>query len=104
MGRACVTAVGFALAGGSAADTAGVAHVAPAPDRFGRVLLACVEPTEHSPRGMELAAIALRALRQNFAATAGTAAEALVAAFAAANAAVSSVGPQFPCPSGSTKR
>jgi hypothetical protein len=88
MGRACVTAVGFALAGGSAADTAGVAHVAPVPDRFGRVLLACVEPTEHSSRGMELAAVALRAIRETFAATAGTSAEALAAAFAAANTAV----------------
>src|SRR5829696_507090 len=88
MGRASVTAVGFALAGGSAADTAGVAYVAPVPDRFGRVLLVCVEPIEHSPRGMELAGIALRAIRDTFAATAGTSAEALGAAFAAANAAV----------------
>jgi hypothetical protein len=88
MGRASVTAVGFALAGGSAADTAGVAHVAPVPDRFGRVLLACVEPIEHSPRGTELAAVALRAIRETFVATAGTSTEALAAAFAAANAAV----------------
>jgi hypothetical protein len=88
MGRASVTAVGFALAGGSAADTAGVAHVAPVPDRFGRVLLACVEPIDHSPRGMELAGIALRAIRETFAATAGAPAEAIAAAFAAANAAV----------------
>src|SRR5215207_3785144 len=88
MGRASVTAVGFAMAGGSAADTAGVAYVAPVPDRFGRVLLVCVEPIEHSPRGMELAGIALRAIRDTFAATAGTSAEGLVAAFAAANAAV----------------
>ncbi|MDF3041701.1 MAG: hypothetical protein K0Q71_4407 [Thermomicrobiales bacterium] len=88
MGRASVTVVGFASAGGSAADTAGVAYVAPVPDRFGRVLLACVEPSEFSPRGMELAAVALRAIRENFAATAGTSTEALVSAFAAANAAV----------------
>jgi hypothetical protein len=88
MGRASVTAVGFALAGGSAAETAGVAYVAPVPDRFGRVLLVCVEPTEHSPRGMELAGIALRAIRETFAATAEASAEALIAAFAAANAAV----------------
>src|SRR5215212_2524965 len=88
MGRASVTAVGFALADGSAADTAGVAAVAPVPDRFGRVLLACVEPIESSSRGTELAAVALRAIRETFAATAGTSAEALVAAFAAANAAV----------------
>ncbi len=88
MGRTSVTVVGFALAGGSAADTAGVAYVAPVPDRFGRVLLACVEPVEFSPRGMELAAVALRAIRESFAATAGTSTEALVAAFAAANAAV----------------
>src|SRR5215218_4055664 len=88
MGRASVTAVGFATAGGSAADTAGVASVSPVPDRFGRVLLVCVEPVEHSPRGMELAGIALRAIRDTFAATAGTSTEGLVAAFAAANAAV----------------
>jgi hypothetical protein len=88
MGRASVTAIGFALADGSAADTAGVAAVAPVPDRFGRVLLACVEPTESSSRGVELAAVALRAIRETFAATAGTSAEALVAAFTAANAAV----------------
>src|SRR5918998_1338665 len=88
MGRASVTAVGFALSDGSAADTAGVASVAPVPDRFGRVLLACVEPIELSSRGMELAAVALRAIREPFAATAGTPAEALAAAFAAANAAV----------------
>src|SRR5918998_345170 len=88
MGRASVTAVGFALSDGSAADTAGVASVAPVPDRFGRVLLACVEPIELSSRGMELAAVALRTIRETFAATAGTSAEALAAAFAAANAAV----------------
>lgn len=88
MGRASVTAVGFALAEGSAADTAGVAFVAPVPDRFGRVMLACVEPSELSPRGMELAAVALRTIRETFAATAGTSAEALATAFAAANAAV----------------
>src|SRR5918997_4888726 len=88
MGRASVTAVGFALAGGSAADTAGVAHVAPVPDRYGRVLLACVEPLECSPRGAELATVALRAIRDTFAATPGSCATALGAAFAAANAAV----------------
>ena len=88
MGRASVTAVGFALAGGLAADTAHVAHVAPVPDRLGRVLLACVEPIELSPRGMELAGVALRAIRETFAATAGTSAEALAAAFTAANTAV----------------
>src|SRR5918995_645414 len=59
MGRASVSVVGFALSDGSAADTAGVASVAPVPDRFGRVLLACVEPIELSSRGMELAAVAL---------------------------------------------
>src|SRR5919107_3278379 len=88
MGRASVTVVGFALAEGSAADTAGVASVTHVPDRFGRVLLACVEPRELSPRGMELAAVALRQIRETFAATAGTSAEALAAAFAAANAAI----------------
>src|SRR5918994_7221480 len=88
MGRASLTAVGFALAGGLGADTAHVAHVVPVPDQFGRVLLACVEPIELSPRGMELAGVALRAIRETFAVTAGTPAEALVTAFAAANVAV----------------
>src|SRR5215216_973778 len=88
MGHASVTAVGFALAGGLAADTAHVAYVAPVSDRFGRVLLACVEPIDLSPRGVELAAVALRAIRETFVATAGPSAEALTAAFAAANAAV----------------
>lgn len=88
MGRASVTVIGFALADGSAADTAGVASVAPVPDRFGRVLLACVEPTEFSSRGVELAAVALRAIRETFAATAGTSAEAIAAAFTAANAGI----------------
>lgn len=88
MGRASVTVVGFALADGAAADTAGIIHVAPAPDRFGRVLLASVEPLECSPRGVELAAVALRVLRDTFAATPGSCAIALAAAFDAANAAV----------------
>jgi hypothetical protein len=88
MRRASVTAVGFALAGGSAAETAGVAYVAPVADRFGRVLLASVEPLELSSRGRELAAVALRVIRETFAATAGPCADALVAAFAAANAAI----------------
>jgi hypothetical protein len=88
MRRASVVAAGFALAGGRAADPAGIVHVAPGPDRFGRILLACVEPLEPSPRGLELAAVALRAMRQAFAGSSGTAPDALVAAFAAANAAV----------------
>ena len=88
MGRASVTVVGFALADGTAADTAGIVYVAPAPDRFGRVLLACVEPLECSSRGTELAAVALRVLRDTFATTPGSCAIALAAAFDAANAAV----------------
>src|SRR3954470_17632981 len=88
MGRAGVTAVGFALAGGLAADTAGIVDVTRAPDRFGRFLLACVEPLEFSPRGVELASLALRVLRDTFASTPGSCANALGAAFAAANMAV----------------
>src|SRR5215203_1575290 len=88
MGRASVTVVDFALADGAAADTAGIIHVAPAADRFGRVLLASVEPLECSPRGAELAAVALRVLRDTFAVTPGSCAIALHAAFDAANAAV----------------
>ena len=71
-----------------ALETAGVAYVAPVPDRFGRILLVCVEPTEHSPRGMELAGIALRTIRETIAGSAEASAEALGAAFAAANAAI----------------
>lgn len=88
MGRAGVSAAGFALVGGSAADPAGVVYIAPVPDRFGRILLVGVEPLDPSPRGMELAAVALRAIRETFAAAPGSCADALVAAFASANAAV----------------
>jgi hypothetical protein len=88
MGRANVTAAGFALAGGSPADLGGIVHVDPASDRHGRLLLACVEPVDHSQRGAELAALALRVLCERFAATPGAAADALLAGFAAANAAI----------------
>jgi hypothetical protein len=88
MGRANVTAAGFALAGGSPADLRGIVHVEPASNRHGRLLLACVEPLDHSPRGAELAALALRMLHERFAATPGAAADALLAAFGAANAAI----------------
>lgn len=88
MGRASVVAAGFALAAGSAADASSVVHIGRVPDRFGRILLACVEPLEPSPRGKELAVIALGAIRETFAASPASGAEALVAAFAAANAAV----------------
>ena len=86
MVRAGISAAGFALAGGVAADPTGAVHIDPGPDRLGRILLASVEPLESSPRGMELAAAALRTMRATFAATPGAAADALVAAFAAANA------------------
>jgi hypothetical protein len=88
MGRASVAAAGFAVAGGMAAETTGVVVVTPVPDRYGRVLLACVEPLELSARGMELAGVALRALREAFDATPGPGADALLTAFAAANSAV----------------
>ena len=48
----------------------------------------CVEPLDHTPRGRELAAVALRVMRDQFSATAGAGDEALLAAFAAANTAV----------------
>jgi hypothetical protein len=88
MARASVAAAGFAVAGGSAAETAGAVLIAPVPDRDGRVLLACVEPLDLSARGRELAGVALRAIRKTFAATPGLPADALHAAFAAANRAV----------------
>jgi hypothetical protein len=52
------------------------------------VLLACVEPLDPSARGKELAAVALRLIRETFVATPGPAPDALLAAFAAANAAL----------------
>jgi hypothetical protein len=85
MRRPSVTAAGFALIDGQAADPDGIISIDHAPDRWGRVMLACVEPVELSNRGLELAAVALRTLRQTFATTPGPAAEALLAAFAAAN-------------------
>jgi hypothetical protein len=88
MGRASVVAAGFALAGRVAADPAGSVHIAPGPDRFGRILLASVEPLEFSARGMELAAVALRVMRDTFFGTPGSVADALTVAFAAANAAI----------------
>ncbi len=88
MGRASVTAAGFAVAAGAAADPAGSVHIAPAPDRFGRMLLASVEPLEWSPRGWELAAVALRVMRETFYGAPGSSADALTVSFSAANAAV----------------
>ena len=88
MGRAFVAAAGFALAGGSAADPGACVHVAPVPDRFGRLLLLCVEPLDHTPRGRELAEVAQRTIQEHFSAAPGSGDDALVAAFAAANAAV----------------
>lgn len=88
MGRASVAAAGFALVGGAPADPGAAVHISPDPDRFGRVLLACVEPADLSPRGVELAAVALRAMQETFGAIPGSPADALTAAFAAANAAL----------------
>ena len=88
MGRASVAAAGFAVAEGLAAETTGIVHVTPVPDRDGRVLLVCVEPLERCARGWELAEVALRALREAFADTPGPCADALLTAFAVANAAV----------------
>jgi hypothetical protein len=88
MGRALVTAAGFATSGGVAADAADAVFVARLPDRYGRLLLAAVEPLDPAPRGRELAAVVLRALRETFAVTPGDASAALLAAFAAANAAL----------------
>lgn len=88
MRSASVAAAGFAFADGVAVDPAGVVHVAHGPDRFGRMLLVCVEPLNLTARGTELAEVALRVIRETFAATPGAAADALLAAFSAANAAV----------------
>ncbi len=88
MRRAHVAAAGFALAGGSPADPGGVLSIAPLPDRSGRMFFACVEPLDPSPRGRELAAVALRVLRETFAVTRGDGTDALLAAFSAANSAV----------------
>lgn len=88
MSRASVDAAGFAFADGLAIDPSGVVHIVAAPDRHGRILLACVEPLDASPRAAELAARALHALRDTFHATAGPSVEALRTAFAVANASV----------------
>jgi hypothetical protein len=85
MRRPSIAAAGFALIDGQAADPDGIVFIDQAPDRWGRLLLACVEPGEFSERGLELAAVALRTLRQTFAASPGPVAAALLAAFAAAN-------------------
>ena len=59
MRRPSVAAAGFALIDGQAADPDGIVFIDQAPDRWGRLLLACVEPGEFSARGLELAAVAL---------------------------------------------
>ena len=90
MGRASVTAVGFALAdGSSAADTAGFASVTPVPDRFLRRPV-CLAPSRANCPRVAWSSPRSPCMRygETFAATAGTSAEALAAAFAAANAAI----------------
>ncbi len=88
MGRASVAAAGFAYAGGAAADLGGVVYVARTPDRLGRILLACVEPVEPSPRGWEIASVALRVIQEQFSASTEPSDDALQLALAAANDAV----------------
>ncbi len=88
MRRASVAAAGFALAAGLAADPERSVLVSHAPDRFGRLLLACVEPLEPSARGRELANVALKSIGEAFHSTPGSLTEALLAAFCAANGAV----------------
>lgn len=89
MRRASVAAAGFALVEGHAADPDGIVFVAQQPDRAGRTFLACVEPSERSARGAELAAVALRTLRTSFANhPEHDTADALLSAFASANAAI----------------
>lgn len=83
--------VGFAIAGGEPTDLGAVLHVQP-PTRRGygrRRLFVTVEPLEPTHRGREVAAAALVALREGFAAAADQpVAAALGRAFANANAAV----------------
>jgi hypothetical protein len=88
MSRALVDAAGFAIAGGVAADAADLVFVARSPDRFGRLLLAAVEPLDASLRGRDLAGVALRVMRESFATTPGSGADALLASVSAANAAL----------------
>ncbi|MFT4038485.1 MAG: hypothetical protein QM692_09920, partial [Thermomicrobiales bacterium] len=95
MRRPSVAAAGFALADGQAVDPDGIVFVASGPDRFGRTMLACVEPGASSARGRELAALALRTLRASFAAHPGAPTDALLAAFAAANTLVLSENRDF---------
>ena len=82
---ASVTAAGFAYADGAAADLGGVVYVARSPNHFGRILLACVEPLEPSPRGREIAAVALRVVQETFNAHDGSTADALRSALVAGN-------------------
>lgn len=88
MRRSGVAVAGFAVADGLAADPGRFVHVAPAPDRAGRLLIACVEPGELSPRGLELADVALRAIRQSFSTADGDSSHALVTAMTTGNSAV----------------
>ena len=84
-------AVAFALAAGEPVDVGGALHVDPVPRRGSgrRRLLVAVEPVEPGRRGAEVAAAALAALREGFAAAAAEPVPvALARAFAAANAAV----------------
>ena len=85
MRRPSLTAAGFALIDGQAADPDGVVFVSHAPDRWGRVFMACVEPGDYSARGRELAAVALRTFRQSFVSSPGPTADALLSAFNTAN-------------------
>ncbi len=88
MRRSGVAVAGFALADGLAADPGRFVHIAPAPDRAGRLLIACVEPSELTLRGLELADVALKAIRHAFSTAQGETAQALVAAMTTANSAV----------------
>ena len=89
MNGATLTAVAITLAAGHPADARGVASIDAVPDAHGRRLLIAVEPLEPSPRGFELARLAMAVMREAFAeAAAQPAAEALRRAFAAANTAL----------------
>lgn len=88
MRRSGVAVAGFALAEGLAADPGRFVHIAPAPDRAGRLLIACVDPSELTPRGLELADVALKAIRHAFSTAQGDTTQVLVAAMTNANSAV----------------
>jgi len=87
MSGSALTAVAFAVTAGQLADARTVVSVDQVPGPGGRRLLVSVEPLEPSPRGFELASLALSTIREAFAGAGNRSpGAALLHAFAEANA------------------